>query len=99
MLSFDSAGFCRKMKEQTHNSLVTRVAFVSLRESRKFGLRDIKCILVIAETDSSVVVVYFQRSHHYSNYCVSCRVHSLIKCTLTSKITYPRRKSLPARAP
>lgn len=99
MLSFDSAGFCRKMKKQTHNSLVTRVAFVSLRESPKFGVRNIKCILVIAEIDSSVVVVYFQRSHHYSNYCVSCRVHSLIKCTLTSKITYPRRKSLPARAP
>ena len=63
MLSFDSAGFCRKMKEQTHNSLVTRVAFVSLRESRKFGVRNIKCILVIAEIDSSVVVVITFNDH------------------------------------
>lgn len=48
MLSFDSAGFCRKiMKKQTMNSSVTRVAFVSLRESRKFGVRNIKCVLII----------------------------------------------------
>ena len=47
MLSFDLAGFCRKMKKQTRNSSVTRVAFVSLRESRKFGVRNIKCVLII----------------------------------------------------